>query len=113
MTEKSDYEARIERLLAKAPGLRTFVTDLRGFARDRQGRKVILGLTAEETEEFVRLDPIAKADMLGDLPRSDETKRLINRYYALRAKFDAALSKDALEELDFLLGDKKSRDDGK
>ncbi len=100
MTEDDEYEARIADLLARESILKLWLDQMRSFAKDANGRTVILGLTAEETEEFIRLNPVVHADD-DDHPHDAAYKAARERYYALREKHDIARSKDAAENLAF------------
>jgi hypothetical protein len=77
-------EARIGSLFGDVPKFKAWLNDLRGLTTDAQGRTVILGLDAAETEEMILL---RATDMSGA------------RYQVLRQKFDTALQADAMKSI--------------
>ena len=100
MTERDDYESRIAALFAAdTTYLKSWLEGMRGLAKDGKGRTVILGLSAEETEEFLTLHPMVWADDGPSTgPRSGAHQK---RHHELRAKHDKARGRDAVENLTF------------
>ncbi len=92
----SDHGERLAKLLNEAPTLRIWLEEMRGFARDGQGRRIVLGLTAAETIEFIALDLLYQAER-----DALNTSDIQHRYTALREKHDEARVRDACENLDF------------
>lgn len=100
MTERDDYESRIAALFeADTTYFKLWLEKTRGLAKDGKGRTVILGLSAEETEEFLTLLPIVWAD---DGPSGGRwASAHQKRYRELRAKHDKARGREAVENLAF------------
>jgi len=73
--DRDDHKARIGSLLAAVPQFKQWIDAVRGLTADEQGRTVILGLDAAETEEMLLL---RATDISGA------------RFQALRRKHDAA-----------------------
>ena len=73
--DHEDHEARIGSLLADVPQFKEWIQAVCGLTTDLQGRTVILGLDAAETEEMILL---RATDIRGA------------RFQALRRKHDAA-----------------------
>ena len=85
MTSRRDeYEARIGGLLADVPQFKDWIEAVRGLTTDAQGRTVIVGLDASETEEMILL---RATDISGA------------RFQALREKHDAAQRADAAKNI--------------
>lgn len=86
------HEQRIAALLAAEPTVAVWLREMRGFAKDSQGRTIVLGLSAVETEEYLRLNVIVKDDLLGDGSHRGEPEFESQRarYFLLREKHDAA-----------------------
>ena len=62
----------------------------------------MLGLSAEETIEFMTLDPVVNADLLQgskDRRGDPEFDALIERYNHLHEKHDAARAQDAAQNM--------------
>jgi hypothetical protein len=51
--DRHDHNARIGSLLAAVPQFKEWIEAVRGLTADEQGRTVILGLDAAETEEML------------------------------------------------------------
>jgi hypothetical protein len=79
-----EYEARIGSLFGDVAQFKRSLVDLRGLTTDAQGRTVILGLDAAETEEMILLKA---TDSNGA------------RYRVLREKHDAARQADAMKNI--------------
>ena len=73
--DRDDHKARIASLLADVPQFKDWIEAVGGLTTDSQGRTVILGLDAAETEEMLLL---RATDISGA------------RFQALRRKHDAA-----------------------
>ena len=73
--DSDDQKARIASLLANVPQFKEWIEDVGGLTTDSQGRTVILGLNAAETEEMILL---RATDISGA------------RFQTLRRKHDAA-----------------------
>ena len=73
--DRDDHKARIASLLADVPQFKEWIEDVGGLTTDSQGRTVILGLNAAETEEMILL---RATDISGA------------RFQTLRRKHDAA-----------------------
>jgi hypothetical protein len=82
VTERSDYEGRIARLLALDATLNNWLQLIGGLAKDAEDRTILIGLTARETEEFLELNVMVRAQR--DHPRD------LQRYLALRSKHETA-----------------------
>ena len=54
-SDRDDHKARIASLLADVPQFKERIEDVGGLTTDSQGRTVILGLNAAETEEKILL----------------------------------------------------------
>ena len=81
---RDEHEARVARLLADVPQFKEWIEDVRGLATDEQGRTVILGLDAAETEEMILL---RATDISGA------------RFQALHKKHNAARRTDATKNI--------------
>ena len=53
--DRDDHKARIASLLADVPQFKDWIEAVGGLTTDSQGRTVILGLDAAETEEMILL----------------------------------------------------------
>ena len=53
--DRYDQKAKIASLLADVPQFKEWIEDVGGLTTDSQGRTVILGLNAAETEEMILL----------------------------------------------------------
>jgi hypothetical protein len=99
--DAQDHDAELEALFAAVrPELKQWFDEMRNFGKDQQGRRVLLGLTADETIELAKLDPLYWAER----ERGGKSD-LQRRYDALRNKHDAARQKDAMDQIAFLSGD--------
>ena len=74
-SDRDDHKARIASLLADVPQFKDWIEAVGGLTTDSQGRTVILGLNAAETEEMLLL---RATDISGA------------RFQALRRKHDGA-----------------------
>lgn len=102
--DSKDRENRVAELLRKDPVIATWLEGMRATAQDAKGRTIVLGLTAEETEEFLRLNLTVNRDVLlgAEGKRIDpEIEQKRARYSALKEKLDDAISQDAAENLSF------------
>jgi len=79
-----DHKARIASLLADVPQFKDWIEGVDGLTTDSQGRTVIVGLNAAETEEMLLL---RVTDISGA------------RFQALRKKHDAARRTDAMKDI--------------
>ena len=81
---RDEHEARVARLLADVPQFKEWIEDVRRLTTDEQGRTVILGLDAAETEEMILL---RATDISGA------------RFQALHKKHKAARRTDATKNI--------------
>ncbi|HEY8213391.1 MAG TPA: hypothetical protein VIG36_04575 [Methylocystis sp.] len=102
-----EHETRVALLLEKEPRLKSWLDSMRSIVKDRQGVTVVLGLTPAETEEFLLLNPIVNYQENGRL--EPEFKAASARYWELHKKHDCALKKDAMENLEHYLSEKKTK----
>ena len=79
-----EYEARIGSLFGDVPQFKRWLDGVRGLTTDAQGRTVILGLDAAETEEMILL-------------RATDSNGA--RYRVLREKHDTARQADAMKSI--------------
>lgn len=107
MSAVSDHEVELAETRQRAGLLWSYLETMRGFAIDAQGRTIVLGLSADETLEFLRLDPIVNSEAHGGEVCEHEAAE--ERYYALREKHDAARGADAVENLKFWNGIRSSQ----
>jgi hypothetical protein len=96
------YEARIGALLDNDPPAAAWLGRMRSFAKDMNGLTIILGLSPEETEEFLRLGKIVGLHMPNGDPEFDRQEE---RFHALLDRHNAARQRDALENLPLHAGE--------
>lgn len=90
---KMPYDEEFDNELSKCrPDLRTWLDEMRCTARLPGDLTILLGLSREETLEFLNLDPI----VMHDGPRDHKARE---RYYSLREKHDGARAADALQNI--------------
>lgn len=94
MGDRDEHERQLAELLElDTTQIKSWLDGMRAFAKDGSGKTIMLGLTALETLEFLRLNPIYYAT--DDRGRSADCRR----YMELREKHDLARIKDAGENL--------------
>jgi hypothetical protein len=89
-------DQKIAALLEQETALRNWLEKIRALTRDARGT-LIVGLTPEETEEFLRLSPRVQAHESG--MTSADFAAASARYAELKATIEAALQDDAIESL--------------
>lgn len=90
-------EQTIAALLKQEPALQQWLEQVRALTKDGHGGTVIAGLSAGETEEFLRLSPKVQARDSGMTSAAVAVAK--ERYAELREKLDAALQDNAIEGL--------------
>ena len=90
-------EQTIAALLKQEPALQQWLEKTRALTKDGHGGTVIAGLSAAETEEFLRLSPKVQAHDAGMTSAAIGAAK--ERYAELREKLDAALQDNVIEGL--------------
>ncbi|ABE40907.1 conserved hypothetical protein [Rhodopseudomonas palustris BisB5] len=90
-------EQKIIGLLEQETALRQWLEQMRALIKDARGATLIAGLTAEETEEFLRLDPRVRSHRGG--MTDAELEAASERHSELKHKIDAALQDNVIESL--------------
>ena len=91
------YEQKITALLEQETALRLWLEQKRALTRDSQGGTVIVGLSPEEAEEFLRLSRLVQTRDAG--MTGADFKAVTERHAALKAILEEALQEDAIESL--------------
>lgn len=94
-----EHEARVRALLEQEGALRSWLEAMRGVVKDGEGRTVILGLSADETIEFLNLHGPVIYDKSNRSAQDQRRQR--DRYFVLREKHDDARRRDAAENSAF------------
>lgn len=90
-------DQKIIGLLEQETALRQWLEQMRALIKDARGVTVIAGLTPEETEEFLRLNP--RVQSYGNGMTAADFKAASERHAELKDKIDAALQDNAIESL--------------
>jgi len=90
-------EQKITALLEQDTAMRLWLEKMRALTKDGRGCTVIVGLTPDETEEFLRLSPLVQARDPGMTGADVSAAR--DRHAALKARLEEALQEDAIESL--------------
>ncbi|KIZ44957.1 MULTISPECIES: hypothetical protein [Rhodopseudomonas] len=91
------YEQKITALLEQETPMRLWLEQKRALTRDSAGGTVIIGLSAEETEEFLRLSRLVQSRDAGIT--AADARAISDRHAALKARLEEALQEDAIESL--------------
>jgi len=90
-------DQKIIGLLEQETALRQWLEQMRALAKDERGVTVIAGLTPEETEEFLRLNP--RVQSYGNGMTAADFKAASERHAGLKDKIETALQDTAIESL--------------
>jgi len=90
-------EQTITALLEQETALRHWLEQIGALTKDGHGGTVIVGLSSEETEEFLRLTPRVQAYESG--MTGTEFKAASARHAELKAQLESALQDNAIEGL--------------
>ncbi len=82
MAQETEHEARIAHLLELDSTLKHWFELVGAFTKDECARTALFGLTASETQEFLELNVIVRAER--------DTRRDRERYFELRKRHEAA-----------------------